>query len=117
MFFMMAVLPFSKVLTEVFLQCPADQRLQKAEITETGSRLILFFLPVFTFSKQYEVRFENGSSGRIEGMNRHEILAADREQLQSHLVMNRFAQPSVCPLCGYPLQSGFEFCPKCGRPL
>ncbi|MCF0261093.1 MAG: zinc-ribbon domain-containing protein [Erysipelotrichaceae bacterium] len=117
MFFMIAVLPFSRLLTEVFLMCPADQQIQKADIKETGSRLILFFLPVFTFGRQFEVHFANGCSGRIEGMTAREILSAGRSELESHLVMHASKAPSVCPACGYPLQDGFEFCPKCGKSL
>ncbi|MCF0245972.1 MAG: zinc ribbon domain-containing protein [Ileibacterium sp.] len=118
MFFMIAVLPFAKSLTRVFLTFPPDGSLQEAEIAETGSRLILFFIPVFTFQKQYEVRFSNGCSGQIEGLSKSEILQANRQLLEEHLVIRQTGFPvSNCPHCGYPLDQDFEYCPKCGTPL
>lgn len=118
MFFMIGLYPKEKILKTLFLNCPLSGRLEQADIIMQGNQLVLFFLPIFTFSKQFFVRFPSGSIYKITGMDQQQILDASREELENHLeLFHQQPRQNICPYCGSILQEDFVYCPHCGRPL
>lgn len=122
MFLLIDIHPFQKQLDHTQpMTCPQCGRFGRYEVYVTGSRFRLFFIPLFTFGKQYVVRTtccdkwfkldpEKGKA--IEKNQPVPIDAADLEwESSNHSVSPR------CPRCGQPYEEGVNYCSNCGEPL
>lgn len=119
MFFMIGCFPSKTLLRSCMLMNPATGRIESAEIWQTGQKLVLFFLPVWTFSRQFLVLFKDSQDvGELLGLDPSRIMDAGREELQQHLQMiQTHPQTVTCSHCGSILENHFSYCPHCGHPV
>jgi hypothetical protein len=82
----------------------------------------LFFIPVFRWGKRYYVKstccnsvyeIDRELGRRIQRGENVNLTEKDLHFMNSY---EQSAGPA-CPFCGYPISSGFEYCPRCGRKL
>ncbi|WP_317856282.1 zinc ribbon domain-containing protein [Chakrabartyella piscis] len=105
-----------------FLQtivCKRCGRLSSISVFATYMYFSFFFIPIFKWNKQYyavssccqtpfSIDKELG-----QAIERGERVDLTHDDL--HFVDLGYAQASVCPDCGYRLDSEHIYCPKCGR--
>ncbi len=91
----------------------------------TFMQLMLFFIPTFKWSKRYYVQLPNGEVFELDPEVGRKIARGYDVDIQpSDMTPTNTgtsgwssAAAPTCPHCGYPLDSDFDFCPKCGRRL
>lgn len=106
------------VQTIVCSSCGSYGRL---EVFMTYTYFSLFFIPIIKWNKKYYVK--STCCGSLYTIN--ENLGKDIERGQVSNIDERDLQPininhnkeRVCSNCNYPLDSDYEYCPKCGRKI
>lgn len=101
--------------------CQHCGRFGRYEVLQTGSRFRLFFLPIFTFGKQYWVRMTCcGTVYRLNPEVGKAIARGESVQIREgdlELARTGRTAPGHCPNCGQAYEMGANFCPNCGEPL
>lgn len=123
MFFIFGISNGEKKLDFVqSMLCPRCGQFGRLELYMTYMYFSLFFIPVFRWSRRYYVkstccnrvyeidrelgrRLQRGENGNI---SEEELHAA---------ASNGQAPGKRCPVCGYPANPEFDYCPKCGTKL
>lgn len=93
--------------------CPCCGQYGRYEVFVRFSVFNLFFIPLFRFSKEYFVR--TSCCGRVAKLTKETGRMIERGEV-AELRDLRFTGygPRSCGNCGYPLDSDFAYCPKCG---
>lgn len=98
--------------------CPCCSRYGSVELYKTYQYISLFFIPVFTFGKQYTAVMNCcHAHTAVEAQTGKEIEHGDRTKL-SEEALKFPCRPTVvkhCQACGFETRDDFEFCPKCGK--
>lgn len=102
-FFIGGIQPKTVLVDEQARMCPSCG-LARARLKRVDHYFSLFFIPLFRVKKGEEF-LECPQCGVVSGKDGRGASSPDG------------AQPSRCPHCGYPLESGFRYCPYCGRAL
>lgn len=101
--------------------CPSCGAYGRLEAFMTYTYFSLFFIPVFKWNKKYYVRsvccgslytIDNDLGKAIERGERSKINESDL-----HPVNVNYNRGRICANCNYPIETGFEYCPKCGTKL
>lgn len=99
--------------------CPSCESYGRLELFMTYSFASLFFIPIFKWNKKYYVRtsccgslysIENDLGKAIERGEVNKINESDMKTIN----INR---SRACSNCSYPIDAGFDYCPKCGEKL
>ena len=97
--------------------CPCCDSYARVEVFCTYSYFSLFFIPLFKWSRRYYIRL---SCCAAEAEIPKELGKAIRRGEVSFINIDNFSFSGLrrCKNCGYfPIDEGFEFCPKCGTKL
>ena len=99
-------------------ECPSCGVYGSLEAFMVYNYFSLFFIPIFRWSKRYFIKstccgsiytIEKDLGRAIERGDKPHISPSDLTPLASNYNRGR-----SCNNCGYPLDPGFEYCPKCG---
>ncbi|HIW48018.1 MAG TPA: zinc ribbon domain-containing protein [Firmicutes bacterium] len=122
LFFFFGLMPLRKRIPYVFSGiCAHCEKAANYEVYLVGEVLSIFFIPIFTFHKQYLVRMsccgnlyliENALGKRIEKGEPVPLTEADLIPFQGD-----FDPQPHCPNCGTAVDSSFHHCPNCGWDL
>ncbi|MEA4973354.1 MAG: zinc ribbon domain-containing protein [Candidatus Metalachnospira sp.] len=122
MFFMIGITEGRKRFEQlIHIICPCCGNAGKAVVYMTYTCLSLFFIPVYKWNKQYYVEMDCcGSLYRLNEQKGKSIAKGEDVIVTSddlEPVNNGRSYIRRCPNCGYTLDSGYEYCPHCGRKL
>lgn len=101
--------------------CPGCGSYGRLEAFMTYTHLSLFFIPVFKWNKKYYIRsvccdslytIDNDLGKEIEKGQRSKVDESDLHPININYNRGRY-----CRNCNYPIESEFEFCPRCGVKL
>ena len=106
MFFFFAITTRQKELESRWIQCPSCQKKEYAHVFMTYSVLILFFIPIFTWNKQYYVRMDSCQN----------LYQSNAEFTELHLIQ-KGSRTTICPFCLETLDADYAYCPHCGNKL
>lgn len=101
--------------------CNTCGRFGSLDVFMVYSYLHLFFIPLFRWGKKYYAR--SGCCGTLYALNSEvgqQIARGEAVTIQdSDLTpLNQHSNTSYpCPSCGFSVEKGFTYCPKCGKPL
>ena len=102
MFFLIGgVQPKTVILDDIPRMCPACG-LAQGRLKRVDHYLSLFFLPLFPVKRGEPVVM----------CNRCGVVSAPDQGFKPTFTGHG---KNGCAQCGYPLEAGFEYCPKCGR--
>ncbi|AUS96393.1 zinc-ribbon domain-containing protein [Clostridium thermosuccinogenes] len=100
--------------------CPACEALTRFEISKTYSYFHIFFIPVFKWNVRYYVK--SACCGSLYELD--PVIGAEYEKgrnpeiRQEHLrPVSQYMPFKVCSHCGARFDSGYSFCPYCGKKL
>lgn len=120
MFFIFGISSKQKVIdfTQTII-CQSCESYGRLELFMTYSFASLFFIPIFKWSKKYYIKtsccgslysIENDLGKAIERGETNKINESDMQPIS----INR---SRACSNCSYPIDAGFDYCPKCGEKL
>ena len=121
MFFMIGITNGSKDLSYTQLtNCPSCGRYSSMQVFVTYNQLVLFFIPLFKFGKQYFVRMKCcGSVYSLDAAIGKQIEAGEVPSIfpehMSYMYSGSDNTISYCSGCGRQLEPSFSFCPYCGK--
>ena len=134
MFFMIGVTEGQKNLDyRQPAECGACGRYGAYEVFMTFTQLLLFFIPVFKWNRQYFVKMsccdtvytlDPAVGAAIERGEQVTIRPADLVRIQwTGNAGNSYSSTAEsegrvhhrCVICGYETDEDFDFCPKCGQ--
>ncbi len=117
MFFLVAITQRTKELARFTQICFECGQYGQYQVVMTYSVLLLFFIPVFRWNKQYYVQSKCCDAlfmlNKEKGKEFEKGQAISLEPKDVVLVSKKF----VCPSCGRKLQSKTTYCPHCGHAL
>jgi uncharacterized paraquat-inducible protein A len=89
---------------------------EEATIIETSHVFEFFFIPIFSWNKNYYLKCVScGSLYKLYNDHIGDILESGRVEYED---IERVVQESIqCPKCGTILTQEFSYCPKCGTKL
>jgi hypothetical protein len=102
-FFIGGIQPKTVFVDKEARLCPSCG-LRRARLKRVDHYFSLFFIPLFRVKKG-EPFLECPQCGVVSGRERKGVPGSAG------------VQPPRCPHCGYPVESGFRYCPYCGRTL
>ncbi|WP_062532702.1 zinc-ribbon domain-containing protein [Jeotgalibaca dankookensis] len=124
MFIFLDVHPFEKKL-DYYQTITCDQcgHFGRYEVFQLSNRMRLFFIPVFTFGKQFIVR--TTCCGTVyqladevgKAITKGESVSIELEDLTRIESGVAHKVEEVCPHCGYHYAYGANYCPNCGQKL
>ncbi|MBQ6148275.1 MAG: zinc ribbon domain-containing protein [Oscillospiraceae bacterium] len=121
MFFMIGITDGSKDLSYSQLtNCPSCGRYSSMQVFVTYNQLILFFIPLLKFGKQYYVKMKCcGAVYALDSEIGKQIEAGAAPTILSehlsYMYSGSDSAASYCSSCGRQLDPSFSFCPYCGR--
>lgn len=101
--------------------CPSCGTYGRLEASMTYSYLSLFFIRVFKWNRNYYMRSTCcGSLYTIDeelgrSIEKGRVSRIDESDLNP--IETGYGRQEFCENCGYPIDSEFEYCPKCGMKL
>ena len=107
-----------------FLQtiiCPSCGAYGRLEVFMRYSYFSLFFIPIIKWNKKYYVRATCcGSLSNIDNnlgkdIERGQVSSIKEEDM--HPINIKYNKERTCSNCNYYLESGYEYCPKCGKKI
>lgn len=103
------------------MTCSHCGRFGRYEAFVSGSRFRLFFIPLFTFGKQYLVHTTCCNSWARLNPEKGKAIEKNRpvhiEEEDLEWVDTGYSADLQCPNCGRPYEAGTNYCPSCGEPL
>jgi hypothetical protein len=100
--------------------CPVCHALTRLEIIKTYTYFHIFFIPIFKWNTRYYVKpaccgsFHEFDPVIARQYEKGQITEIKDEYLRP---VNRYLPCRSCANCGAQVESGFSFCPYCGRRL
>lgn len=122
MFFFFGIMPRQKALNyNLGGICPRCGRVCNYDVVMHASSFSLFFIPVFTFGKNYFVKTDccdeiymlHKELGRSLEKNLP-VTLTESDLIPVHGTVTPY---NVCPNCNYEVDPDFIHCPKCGSKL
>lgn len=99
--------------------CPSCGAYGRLEAFMTYTFFSLFFIPLFKWNKKYYIRstccgglytIDDDLGKAMERGERSSIKESDLNPVNTGHNREKY-----CPSCNFPMEPGFEYCPKCGN--
>lgn len=99
--------------------CPACHALTRFEIFKTYTCFHIFFIPIFRWNTKYYIKPACcGSIYEFDPASAREYEKGQISEIKDEYLRPVNHYPSrTCVNCGAQVESGFSFCPYCGRRL